>query len=400
MRRQMTVLSGIAAVAAVGLVAQAVLGLPAEAPSDQFPTIEMYGVGEMPPVDGGDDRARFEVAVDHATLLDAASLAVATAGSTTGASGLTTNDELLVVDLSAVGWGGLVGQPLPRPVPSGDGQDIVAVRTAVAEAFDVLSDDVEQVNPVSGNRYEVVGTSLTDDLLLAINGVTAVESVGLVTPFVSNDPYVGSQWGLENTGQTMRGRPGLAGVDIGFDETRDQANGAGVVVAIVDSGIQMDHPDLAGRFWQNTDEDCSNGRDDDGNGYVDDCQGWDFVNNDATPYDTGVDNQHGTHVAGIIAATSDNGVGVASLASGATLMPLKVFQGGSSPTSRITAAIDYAVTNGAHVINLSLGGPSPSSAQQAAIDRAGRAGVLVVIASGNDGKDKEPTVLPARAGIN
>ena len=157
--------------------------------------------------------------------------------------------------------------------------------------------------------------------------------------------------------------------------------GAGVTVAVVDSGVDWDHFDLAENIWVNTDEIAGDGIDNDGNGYVDDVRGWDFVYNDANPDDV---NGHGTHVAGTIAAEM-NASGATGVAFDAMIMPVRVLgNSGSGSTRAVAEGIRYAVDNGADVINLSLGG-GYSSSILSAIQYADRNGVFVVAAAGNDG---------------
>jgi len=160
-----------------------------------------------------------------------------------------------------------------------------------------------------------------------------------------------------------------------------------VVVAVIDSGVDLGHPDLAAKIWNNPGETGggkeTNGLDDDDDGYVDDWRGWDFVNGDNNPQD---DNGHGTHVAGIAAAASNNGVGVAGVAWGARVMPLKVLDNtGSGSESDLAAAMVWAADHGARIINLSLGAPSPSSVMEDAVNYAYLNGVTVVAAAGNAG---------------
>ncbi len=156
-----------------------------------------------------------------------------------------------------------------------------------------------------------------------------------------------------------------------------------VVVAVIDSGVQYDHPDLEAQIWMNTAE-SQNGMDDDGNGFVDDVAGWNFVADHNDPYD---DENHGTHVAGIIAATRDNNQGIAGTAN-VSIMALKVLNAeGIGADSGIAAAIRYAADNGAHIINLSLGGGSTNQVLVDACAYATQRGCLVVGAAGNDGVD-------------
>ncbi len=206
------------------------------------------------------------------------------------------------------------------------------------------------------------------------------------------DPYEAYQWSLENDGQAMvqiGERPTLD-ADMDAAVAAQHAAGRGVVVAVVDSGVDFTHPDLADARWTNPDDDCGNGIDDDGNGYVDDCHGWDFAYADNEPYNAGL-SPHGTHVAGTIAARR-NGQGVVGVAPEATIMDLNVglaTSGGMTlPGSAITAAVRYAVDNGADVVNLSLGSDPGAprdglAGLEQALDHAAANGVVVVVAAGN-----------------
>lgn len=162
-----------------------------------------------------------------------------------------------------------------------------------------------------------------------------------------------------------------------------------VTVAVIDSGIDLDHQDLSTAIWTNTGEIPGNGLDDDGNGYADDIHGYHFVNNDGDPdpdSQFSVYNLHGTAVAGLIGAV-ENGVGVIGvMPSHVKLMSLNVFgESASSEVEDVAEAIEYAVANGASVINLSLAGKANSTLIQTALTKAASAGVVVVVAAGNDG---------------
>jgi len=156
-----------------------------------------------------------------------------------------------------------------------------------------------------------------------------------------------------------------------------------VVVAVIDTGVDYRHPELpAERFWRNPLE-RPDGRDNDGNGRVDDLIGWNFVADNQQPWD---DHGHGTHVAGILAAQSDNARGISGLAPNARLMVLKALNSaGFGRGSDIAAAVRYAVDQGAQVIQLSLGGQPPGELEREALAYARRAGRLVVVAAGNQG---------------
>jgi len=152
-----------------------------------------------------------------------------------------------------------------------------------------------------------------------------------------------------------------------------------VIVAVIDTGVDTGHPDLAANIWKNTAEIANNGIDDDGNGYPDDVKGWDFVENDPTPND---DSAHGTHVAGTIGAVGGNG-GLVGVSPNVRIMALRTLSPNGGSTSGNIKAIDYARRNGARVINASWGSYGYSTALRDAIGRAGQQGILFVAAAGN-----------------
>lgn len=159
-------------------------------------------------------------------------------------------------------------------------------------------------------------------------------------------------------------------------------SGQGVVVAVVDSGVDWKHPDLQGAIWTNPGEIAGDGIDNDRNGYVDDTRGWDFANRDNNPMD---ENGHGTHVAGSIVAAR-NDIGATGVAYQADVMPVRVLGAiGSGTDYAVAQGIHYAVDNGADIINLSLGSASYSSYLTDALSYAASKNVLVVAASGNEG---------------
>ena len=164
-----------------------------------------------------------------------------------------------------------------------------------------------------------------------------------------------------------------------------------VVIAIIDSGVDIDHPDLKFNLWHNGGEIAGNNIDDDNNGYIDDYRGWDFITNSPDPrpkFDgdysfLGIN--HGTLVAGVAAAQGNNSLGIAGVAWHAKIMPLRVLSGdGTGNTLDVARAIDYARENGADIINLSFTGHGKSTTLENAIYRANQAGILVVAAAGNE----------------
>jgi len=153
------------------------------------------------------------------------------------------------------------------------------------------------------------------------------------------------------------------------------------IIAIIDTGVDYNHPDLEANIWINTEElNGVEGYDDDGNGYVDDIRGWDFINIDNAPLD---DNMHGTHVAGIAGAVGNNGIGIAGAAWNVKLMPIKVFQStGQGNITTIAAGEEYAYMNGATILNMSFGSQLQSLTQRAVLETAYSTSILVA-ASGN-----------------
>ena len=198
---------------------------------------------------------------------------------------------------------------------------------------------------------------------------------------IPNDPGLEALWGLNNTGQTG----GFFDADIDAPEAWDLSLGTDVVVGVIDSGVDYTHPDLDDNLWFNTGEIFGNGIDDDGNGYIDDAIGYDFINNDADPYD---DEGHGTHVAGTIAAEANNGIGVVGVAPEAKIMALKIFDAnGNTNSFAAIRAIEYATMMGADITNNSWGGGPYNQALYDAIAAAGQAGQVFVASAGNGGAD-------------
>ncbi len=189
----------------------------------------------------------------------------------------------------------------------------------------------------------------------------------------ATDPLLAQQWALSDPAQ------------VGAEEAWTQSDGAGVIVAVLDTGVQLDHPDLAGNIWTNPGEIAGNGRDDDNNGVIDDVHGANILN--ATG-DVNDDNGHGTHVAGIIAARKGNGIGGAGLAPGATIMPVKVLDANmSGTTDKLALGIRYAVDKGARILNVSVNSDTQTPDVVAAVRYAGEHGAIIVASAGNNGRN-------------
>jgi subtilisin family serine protease len=221
---------------------------------------------------------------------------------------------------------------------------------------------------------------------------------------VSNDPYYttsGRLWGMY--GDDAGTASGPTGTTNQFGSQAEKAWDAGftgsksVVVGIVDEGIDINHPDLQGNIWVNPFDKAGDGIDNDGNGYVDDVNGWDFVNNDNTVYDGGTGDNHGTHVAGTVGGVGGNGVGVAGVSWNVTMISTKFLGPNGGYTSDVVRALDYLTDlktrHGINVVasNNSWGGGGYSSALHSAIIRGAKAGILFVGAAGNNATNNDAT---------
>ncbi len=210
---------------------------------------------------------------------------------------------------------------------------------------------------------------------------------------IPNDPNYFEQWGMNNRGQNDKdGKAGQVGVDIKIEEAWRLSTGShATVVAVIDTGIDGHHRDLKDNLWVNERElNGKPGVDDDGNGYVDDVNGYNFY---AATADSTDDHGHGSHCAGVIGAKGNNGFGMAGINWQVQMMSVKFLNSSGSGTAEgAIKAIVYAVDNGAKILSNSWGGGRKSKALEEAIEYANAKGVLFVVAAGNTGKDidKEP----------
>jgi len=303
-------------------------------------------------------------------------------------------------------------EPLSVAVPDAEGLG--------GGSLSIRIENMQGLQIVEGLRLARVNPK---DTLRAVAALNARPDVEYAEPnFIQyadatpNDPFFPQMYGLHNTGQSVPGGAGVADADIDAPEAWDLTTGSPtVVIGVIDTGIDINHPDLAPNIWTNPVDSTVNGVDEDGNGRTDDTNGWDF-NGDCNPvcpnrtvYDglptddlsttdvneTEID-AHGTHVAGTIGAVGNNGVGVTGINWQVKIMPLKFLgKTGSGPTSAAIAAMDYAVdmkNRGVNIraINNSWGGAAavPQSITDA-ITRLNNVGILFVAAAGNDGTDDD-----------
>ncbi|MCF0176028.1 MAG: S8 family serine peptidase [Bacteroidales bacterium] len=295
-----------------------------------------------------------------------------------------------------------VVEEIPKAVNSAEGAatEEFLIRIGKGEAVPEGIEAERLFRPVPGkeelerkhglDRWYVVRPSRGMELraaALAVSEIPAVESIefesSLTRPFESdhlelpavpftkagnpvtmNDPLLKSQWFLYNNGdKSVFGSTNVAGTDVSIrDAWRLETGDPSVIVAVVDEGVKYTHPDLKDNMWKNSGEIPDNGKDDDGNGYVDDVYGYNFAADGAISWNLSGDEGHGTHVAGLVAATNNNGIGVSSVAGGSgsgdgvRIMSCQIFSGTRRDGVAAAAkAIKYAADNGASVLQCSFG---------------------------------------------
>jgi subtilisin family serine protease len=284
---------------------------------------------------------------------------------------------------------------------------IVQLNSTAAKSVNALSSihDMLNLDSVSGQVERGLGqkgmillsttSDMSDDairdMLMSHQDVAYAElDIAIQMQAVPNDPDFSQLYGLNNTGQTG----GVFDADIDATEAWDTFTGSyDSVIAVIDTGIDYTHPDLAANIWTNPGEIAGNGLDDDGNGFVDDIHGYDFINNDGDPMD---DNAHGTHVAGTIGAVGNNGVGVVGVNWNSSIMALKFLDAdGSGYTSGAVAAINYATMMrtqygiNVRVTNNSWGGSGFSQSLYNAIVASSAADMLFIAAAGNSNSNND-----------
>ncbi|TQN41056.1 subtilisin family serine protease [Blastococcus colisei] len=258
-------------------------------------------------------------------------------------------------------------------------------------------DGVVSAQTLSDGRALVATDGLVPQDLAAVSGVSAVElSPQVPVAATVTDPFFPSYgWHLENTGTNAYGQsPVVADADVDAAEGWDTGTGDGMIVAVVDSGFDSDHPDLAGSLWVNPDESCGSA-DTDGNGKAGDCHGWNWYTNSAD-IDNGSYGSHGASVSGTVGARAGNGEGLAGVAPDVTIMPLVIGGGSTVDVLAGAEAIRYAVDHGADVINASWGGYISGYALDAlrsAVAYAAAHDVLVVAAAGNDSGNRDTNLV-------
>ncbi|HEY8666219.1 MAG TPA: S8 family peptidase, partial [Tepidisphaeraceae bacterium] len=319
--------------------------------------------------------------------------------------------RLLLSGASTVTWHGVQTQAIDGQYVAHLNTDVDFQKLAARKGFTnvaTIADGYFQFDsPKSVGQMQRLASKLRAKVSISPNEISHLD-------FVPNDEFYGNQWHLHNTGALVTDPSGFSdpqngavGADIEAEKAWDITTGSrDVVVAVLDTGIDYNHPDLAANMFTNTKEIAGNGIDDDGNGFVDDTRGWNFDENTNDPIDL---NGHGTNVAGIIGAVGNNGIGVSGVAQQVQLLPVRIFPAdGGATDATIIAGIEY-ITMLKHegfnivAINASLGGQTfPfDEVESAAVADAGTAGIVFLAAAGNDSINNDAfQSFPAKYSLN
>lgn len=297
-------------------------------------------------------------------------------------------------------------RPLSSEVPHVPGEVVVKVKKGFMGKFlgkkSLLGAELKKTMRLVAGDYVVLKSEAksTQGLMSELNRMPEVifAEPNFIYKAIStetNDSLYDKLWGLTNTGSNepdRNGNPsgsvGVAGADINAVRAWGLTKGSrNVVIAVIDTGIDYNHPDLRDNIWVNTREIAGNNIDDDNNGYVDDVHGWNAQGNNGNPMDG---NAHGTHCAGTIGARHDNGQGVAGVMNNVSLMAVKFLSdSGSGSLADAVEAIDYATKMNVDIMSNSWGGGGFSQTLEDAIKAAKAKGILFVAAAGNDGTNND-----------
>lgn len=253
---------------------------------------------------------------------------------------------------------------------------------------------------MKNEKYEVLDVGSTDNMEKTIKALGEEEGVVYAAPnykiasyAYSDESLFAQQWGLKNFGQTINGKDGVVSDDINVVDAWDLADGDGVLVGILDTGMETDNPELTPNIYNNANEIPGNGIDDDNNGYIDDVNGWNFADDNAVIFTSALEDKHGTNVAGIIAARA-NGTGIVGVSPKVRILPMKFIKENTGYTSDVIEAIEYAKSMGVTIMNCSWGCSEYNFALKDAIENSN---MLFVCAAGNDGIGK--VSYPAAFGL-
>lgn len=255
-----------------------------------------------------------------------------------------------------------------------------------ADVVDVVRDDVVLVRDQAGQGPQLMLQILQENPMVELVEPNYIYNIVRVP----NDPDFGKLWGLKNTGDAdSSGSRGVKSIDVNAEKAWDLSIGSrDIVVAVIDTGVDYTHPDLAPNAWVNEAEmKGKSGVDDDGNGYIDDIHGYDFANNDGDSMD---DHGHGSHCSGTIGGSGNDGRGVVGVNWQVRIAGVKFLtKEGSGTLANAVKSIDYATKIGANIMSNSWGGGGFSQVLMDAIVRARAAGILFTAAAGNESNNND-----------
>lgn len=285
---------------------------------------------------------------------------------------------------------------MAREVQSVPGEIIVKFKPGFAKNFKVKGLSLSREIQLSHERLHVLkadnNTSNFQSLLgsLKNNSNVVYAEPNYIYHATTDDPQFSQLWGLENTGKNEpKGKSGVAGADVNALRAWDLTTGSRQIkIAVIDTGVDYNHPDLKSNVWINEKElNGKSGVDDDGNGFIDDVHGYNFATNTADPMDG---HGHGTHCSGTIGAVHNNQIGVAGVMGEVTIVPIKFLDdSGSGTLEAAVKAIDYATELNVDLMSNSWGGGGRSQALEDAIKRASDKGIIFTAAAGNSSTDND-----------
>lgn len=271
-----------------------------------------------------------------------------------------------------------------------------------SKVINKVKSKLKSARNLKNKKFDIISTELKfEDFVNELKIGKVEQEIEYIQPdyeitLSSNDTNYVTQWGIENNTIEQLG----LNIDVNVVSAWNETEGEGVTVAVIDTGIDVEHKELINNIWINEKEIPNNNIDDDNNGYIDDYYGWNFYDdtNEVHRSEYAYDEGHGTHIAGVISAQKDNNYGIVGVSPKAKIMTLKAFSNGVAYTSDIIEAIEYAQEMGARIVNCSWGSTAENFALREAMEKTD---MLFVCAAGNSHVSIDTEyVYPASLGLD